>query len=345
MVTEAPLGVIEGFYGTPWGWAERAANFEFLRERGYDFYIYAPKSDDGLRKTWRAKWPAEYTERLIDLAAHCRNAGLAFGIGFSPHEVWRDASARAELGRAVRHLNRIGPEILCILFDDMRGDMPGLAETQAEIATEIAATSTADRFVFCPTYYSFDPVLEATFGTASKDYLTTLGKRLDPKIGIFWTGPKVSSAEYPAEHLREVAGLLRRKPFLWDNHLANDGAASAGHLHLKTPLTRADLANDLTAGCAINPMNQPALSRIPLAMIAGGMDFAEACNSVCGAALGAEIVSDRSDFQDRGLESIPDGARAALIEKYRQFDDHACAREIIAFLSGAYAFDPACLTG
>ena len=48
-----PVGVIEGFFGKPWSWDDRASYAGFLRELGFDFYIYAPKADRRLRKEWR----------------------------------------------------------------------------------------------------------------------------------------------------------------------------------------------------------------------------------------------------------------------------------------------------
>ena len=39
------VGVIEGFYGQPWGWAARADALPFLAARGFSFFLYAPKAD------------------------------------------------------------------------------------------------------------------------------------------------------------------------------------------------------------------------------------------------------------------------------------------------------------
>ena len=38
-------GVVEGFYGTPWTFAERVEILEFCRQNNLNAYIYAPKDD------------------------------------------------------------------------------------------------------------------------------------------------------------------------------------------------------------------------------------------------------------------------------------------------------------
>ena len=52
------LGIIEGFFGRPWSWAERADAVRFLRPHGFSFYLYAPKADPYLRRRWQEPHPA-----------------------------------------------------------------------------------------------------------------------------------------------------------------------------------------------------------------------------------------------------------------------------------------------
>ena len=90
------LGVIEGFYGKPWSWDTREAQASFLKPRGYDFYLYAPKADAYLRKRWREDHPAPEADRLARMAAHCRAIGMRFGVGLSPYEAYRDFGDEAK---------------------------------------------------------------------------------------------------------------------------------------------------------------------------------------------------------------------------------------------------------
>lgn len=352
---DRPVGVIEGFFGQPWGWSDRAGYAGFLEEVGFDFYVYAPKADPYLRRRWREPLPTASVEALAETAAAFRNAGLAFGIGLSPFEIYLEPEpATAALRAKVAQLNEIGPDILCLLFDDMRGDLPGLAERQAAILARVAEHSSARRFVFCPTYYSQDPVLEKVFGPMPKGYLADLGRLVDPEIGIFWTGPRVCSGAFPPGHLDEIAGQLRRKPFLWDNILANDGAETSNFLHLRGVRERPASLREALAGHAVNPMNQAWLSRIPLLTLAesyalgAGYDparsFETACRRLCGEALGARISGAVGLLQDQGLAGITEERRRALTEAFGRFAGDPYAGELRAWLDGAYAFDPACLT-
>lgn len=349
-------GVIEGFFGRPWSWSDRAGYAGFLKEIGFDFYVYAPKADPHLRRRWREPLPAPSVEALSATAAAFRKAGLAFGIGLSPFEIYLEPEpdSSAVLRAKVAQINEIDPDILCLLFDDMRGDLPGLAGRQAAVLASIAELSRARRFIFCPTYYSQDPVLETVFGPMPKGYLADLGRLLDPEVGIFWTGPRVCSDALPPGHLEEIAGQLRRKPVLWDNLLANDGAKTSNFLHLRGVRDRPAGLRDGLAGHAVNPMNQAWLSRIPILTLSESYalgarydpkrSFEAACRRLCGEALGSQIAADAALFRDRGLAGIAEDRRRELIEIYAHFAGDPYAEELRAWLEGAYEFDPACLT-
>ena len=350
------FGIIEGFFGRSWGWEERKNYAQFLALNEYGFYIYAPKSDKNLRKHWQQDWPTEVKKQLLALRQIYRAANVQFGIGLSPHEIYLDNSRdqRAQLDHRIRQINQLEPDILCILFDDMRGDIPGLAQIQTDIAHQAAATSNAKQIIFCPTYYSFDPVLERVFGTMPENYWQTFAQQLDKGIDIFWTGEKVCSTHYPAEHLAQVAELIGRKPFLWDNYPVNDGAVKSNLLQLRAFNQTHSQLRGKVAGHAVNPMNQPWLSQIPLASLplayrtpetyAADAAFTTICTELCGAALATQLQLDISQLQDIGLAKLTPQERQTLQATYQQFDQSPYAREIVAWLNDEYQFDPACLT-
>ncbi len=232
---QAALGIIEGFYGKPWSWQARAETVAFLAPHGYRFYCYAPKSDLFLRERWREDHPREEAEHLRMFAARCRELGVRFGIGLSPFEIYRDfdRDARAALARKQAFLADIGIDDLAILFDDMKGDVPDLAEKQVEIVHWIAERMTAKNLIVCPTYYSDDPVLDRVFGQRPENYLEEFGARLDPGIDIFWTGEEVCARAFTSGHLERICNLIGRKPVLWDNYPVNDGKRMSQYLHLR----------------------------------------------------------------------------------------------------------------
>jgi hyaluronoglucosaminidase len=346
-------GVIEGFFGKPWSWESRMIGAEFLRNCGYQFYIYAPKSETFLRRQWREPIPLETLQRLSQLAAQCRRSGIGFGIGLTPFEIYRnyDAAAQASLRAKVAQIDQIGVDILCILFDDMRGDIEGLAAIQARVIFDICDWSRAASFIVCPTYYSYDHRLAREFGSPPKGYLRDLGRVLDPRIDFFWTGEKIISEGYSALHLAEVAADIGRKPFIWDNSIANDSKTRTNSLFLDPPAGAWNLPADGVAGVAINPMNQPYLSRIALRGFQNiltqgpGTDFLPSiCRELCGPLVAEHLLADIDLLQNKGLTQLDADTRRRLLNQYEKQQSNPFAADVAAWLRGEYAFDPACLT-
>ncbi|MEI9995857.1 MAG: beta-N-acetylglucosaminidase domain-containing protein [Rhizomicrobium sp.] len=343
------LGLIEGYYGTPWSWPARARVVATLKPHGYAHYIYAPKADAFLRKRWREPHPAADASALRTLSAQCRGMGVRFGIGLSPFELYRDfnAEAKADLARKLAEFDAWGIDDLAVLFDDMRGDLPDLAKTQADILHWVRARSRASRLIVCPSYYTDDPVLDRFFGKRPDDYLEDLGRLLDPAIAVFWTGEEVCSREYSPGHLARVTQQLGRKPFLWDNYPVNDGQRMSQYLHVRAFTGRpASLAPHLAAH-SINPALQPMLSCIPAVTLAESYRLGEAyeygralenaARALVGTELATAIRNDLLFFHDVGLERLAEKTKERLRARYGAIE-HDAAREIVAWLDGAYRF-------
>jgi hyaluronoglucosaminidase len=338
------LGIIEGFFGRPWTWAQRAEAVRFLAPHGYLFYLYAPKADVHLRRRWQEPYPEAELAELAAFREVCRGEGVRFGIGLSPFELhlqpergWQD-----RLAAKLAELAQLKPDDLAILFDDMRGDVPDLAERQGAIVHFAAERAAAGRILCCPSYYSDDPILDVAFGARPPFYLEQLGRLIDPAIRIFWTGAEVCAREFTPGHLARVAEQLRRKPTLWDNYPVNDGARMSQHLHLRGFTGRpAGLAGQIAAH-GVNPASQPLLSRLPLLTLAEsyargdaydyGAAFQRAARSVLGDELSARLGRDLLALEDRGLDRLGE-RKAALRVRYAAFD-HPAAREIVAWLDG-----------
>jgi hyaluronoglucosaminidase len=344
------LGLIEGYYGTPWSWTARARTIATLKPHGYTHYIYAPKMDAFLRKRWREPHPAETADALRALSAQCRALGVRFGVGLSPFELYRDfnSAAQADLKRKLEEFDSWGIDDLAILFDDMRGDLPNLAGTQADILHWVKARTKATRLIMCPSYYTDDPVLDRFFGQRPANYLEDLGRLMDRSIEVFWTGEEVCSREYSPGHLQRVGEQLRRKPFLWDNYPVNDGQRMSQYLHVRAFTGRpASLAPHLAAH-SVNPALQPVLTCIPAITLAQsyaagdayeyGRAFAMAARAIMGEELAQMIQGDILFLQDVGLPRLSEKTRDRLRQRYGAID-HDAAREIVAWLDGAYRFE------
>jgi hypothetical protein len=346
-------GVIEGFFGKPWDWESRLSGAEFLHDCGYRFYIYAPKSESFLRRRWREPIPRETLQHLSQLSARCRQSGIAFGIGLTPFEIYLEygASAQARLRSKVLQINQIGVDILCILFDDMRGDVEGLAKIQARVISDICNWSSAESFIVCPTYYSHDQRLAREFGSPPKDYLRDLGRIVDPRIDFFWTGEKIISDGYSALHLTDVAADIGRKPFIWDNYIANDSRTRTSFLFLDPSAGAWNLPADRVSGVAFNPMNQPHLSRIALRGFQniltrgpGAGCLPSICRELCGPSIAALLLADIDLLENTGLAALDADVRRCLLNRYQEQQSNPYAAEIAAWLRGEYVFDPQCLT-
>ena len=341
------LGVIEGYYGRTWSWDERRAVVSRLAPQGYRFFIYAPKADAWLRRRWREPFPASQAQEIAAFADHCEAHGVQFGVGLSPFEIWLDfdGEAKAALGAKLAQLDSLGVRRLAILFDDMRGDLPGLALAQAQITHWIAERTKAPRLALCPTYYSDDESLDMAFGQRPPRYLEALGGALDRSIDLFWTGPEVCSKELSPGHLARVGEQLGRPPLLWDNYPVNDGPRMSEHLHLRGFTGRPAAIAPLIRGHAINPASQPTLSCIPALTLAEayaagdaydyGAAFHRAAASVLGEDLGAQVARRLNALQNVGLGSLDEDSRMRLRRRFAAVD-HPGAREIVAWLDGRW---------
>ncbi len=343
------LGVIEAYYGRPWSWRDRAAVVTRLAPSGYRFYVYAPKAETALRRAWREPLPKALATDLAACAQHCRALGVRFGVGISPVG-FDDAPGSSDWAALVRLLaqldEQVAPTELAILFDDIRGDDPQLADRQAAVVARVAERSGAARLTVCPSYYSDDPVLDRVFGVRPSGYLARLGQLLDPSVGVFWTGEEVCSREISPAHLRAVAEQLRRPPVLWDNYPVNDGQRMSQYLHLRAFTGRPASNAPYLAAHAVNPALQPTLGCIPLLTLAEryrvgddgyayGAAFARAASVVLDEpTLAAALRDDLILLQDTGLDRLGERAEALCV-RYAAFN-HPAAHEVLAWLEGAW---------
>jgi len=342
-------GVVEGFYGRPWSQQLRLDYAALLTQLGLNSYLYAPKADPFLRKEWHRNWPADDWRQLLALARHYSAAGLNFGVGLSPFMLYQDygAAAKRQLQGKVERLNELEAPLLAVLFDDMPGDQADLAGRQAEIVADIEHWTSALRILVCPTYYSFDPVLERHFGPRPASYWGELGRLLPAAVDLFWTGNEVCSRAILAADVERARSTLGRPLVLWDNYPVNDGAVRSRHLYLDPVADREPCPAVSLRGHFCNPMIQgwcslPAL--LGLAQLYGGERTPDTSlpASILGVTTWRQLQRDSELFRDKGLD-MPEQQRCELVAIYRALPGPAAA-EVVRWLRGEDAFDPACLT-
>lgn len=345
------IGVIEGFFGPEWGREARMSYASFLQDCGADFYLYAPKRDQYLRKKWREEWGQDFQSLLLELQEHFATHEISFGVGLSPMglEGKFDEEDARELEKKIRILNKLGVRRLGIFFDDMPVE-PSLAKVQVSVVKYIQ-NHFSGTLLFCPSFYTPDPILEKVFGKMPENYLEDIAAGIPVEIDLAWTGPKVISPEIPKSHLEEVRDLLKRKPFLWENLFANDGPKNCKFLKLKPFEGRSSDIVELISGVGFNMMNQAELSKIcflsSLLVLNEGQEpmeaFSNACSELLSSGFAQFLSENREVFLTKGLDNLSSEEKDQFLKKLPSFPDKG-AREVEAWLKGDYLVGPECLT-
>lgn len=345
------LGLIEGFFGPPWPEKDRLGFAPLLQNLRFDFYLYAPKADPYLRKKWREPWTPEYRAKLAAYARHFREHNVKFGVGLSPFELHLlgEREGKKLLQEKLRQLEDLQVQVLGLFFDDMPVH-EDLARKQLE-AIETVRHATRARIIFCPAFYTPDPILEKVFGKRPETYFDEI-RQAPKEIDFAWTGPKVISDEISPEHLRETAALLGREPFLWDNLFANDGPRNCKFLKLREPGGRTHEALAASRGWAWNPMNQAALSGITLRAsehaLVRGLSPAEALEKAvresASAPLAEWVLRNRRAFLEAGLDTFSAEQKEKWRSELAAWRNEAVAHEIEQWLAGEFIVGAECLT-
>lgn len=342
-------GVIEGFYGRRWSFETRIAYADYLGVAGLNTYIYCPKGDPYLRKLWQYDWPETTWQELLQLSTAYKQRGIYWGVGLSPFALYQKygATQRRQLQHKVERLSELAAPLLAILFDDMPGDMDALASRQAEIVVDVCHWAPGVRVLVCPTYYSFDPVLEQYFGRIPQDYWPQLGREIPLGCDIFWTGNKVCSESIEVSDINSIVQQLGRPVILWDNYPVNDGAVRSKFLYSSQLTNRSAALRSVIRGHLCNPMNQALLSLPALRGLAdlygnGGLDD-EALRRIFGPLTWERLARDRRVFETEGLIGLGETRCKQLALEYGSLPG-AAALEITEWLRGEYSFDPQCLT-
>ncbi|XP_037245303.1 uncharacterized protein LOC119148825 isoform X1 [Falco rusticolus] len=192
--------------------------------------MYAPKDELKHRLLWREPYTeheAACMQSLIE-AAQEQGVEFVFAISAGQDMVFSSAGDRLLLQQKLRQVAALGCHSFALLFDDIdpcmcqadRDVFPSLAQAQASVANEVyQELGQPSIFLFCPTEYCSSLCSPSP---SQSCYLLTIGQELLPGIGVIWTGPKVVSQELSASLLKEVEGVLHRRPVIWDNLYAND---------------------------------------------------------------------------------------------------------------------------
>lgn len=344
------IGVIEGFFGPEWSQSDRLSYAPFIQSTGGGFYLYAPKRDSYLRRKWRDTWSSQYISFLNEMASHFMSHGVEFGVGLSPFELGHTLNENDKhiLSEKLNTLESMGVKILGVFFDDMPSDQ-FLAQAQKK-CIEYIKNNFSGKIIFCPSYYTPDPILVKVFGEMPKDYWEEISA-ISSEVAMAWTGPKVISETISRDDMDMAHSILKRAPFLWENVFANDGPRNCKYLKLKPFSGRESGVFGKVEAIAFNMMNQAQLSKILFLssrfVIEDNLDpevsFTKALQQLCSPGFAQFLASNKKLYLLEGLDKISPEIKSDHLKQLSQFSDLQ-ANEVSSWLKGDYIVGPECLT-
>ncbi len=263
-------GVIEGYYGRPWSHEQRLVLVDFLADRGMNTFMYGPKDDPLLRSRWREAYDGTALARISELAKRCRARGMTFAWCISPGLSIRYSSAddRAALRAKIASVIALGAGRIGLLLDDIpaalqhaedRAAFAGLVDAHIALVEDAFAGLPREvGLIVCPTTY---------WGRGTEPYLTALGRAIDRRIDLFWTGREICSHVLDLADASVFTRTADRPPTYWDNYPVND-VAMGYELHIGPYRGRDPELWRSATGIVANGMELFQASLIPFATIA-----------------------------------------------------------------------------
>lgn len=245
-------GVVEGYYGRPWGTEGRLSLLEFMGKYKMNCFIYGPKDDPYHHGRWREPYPEAEMHDFAKLLAVAKKHNIDFYWAIHLGGAFRKGNEADfdALFAKLESMYRGGFRAFAVFFDDFGGSD---AEFHAEICNRVLTDFLAKKkdcapLIMCPNRY---------WGSGH-DYQKTLGTALDPAVHIMWTGGWICS-DINARDVERVTEDFRRKPFIWWNWPVND------YCRTKLLLGRCyGLNSTAIAGLVSNPMENCEANKIAL---------------------------------------------------------------------------------
>jgi hyaluronoglucosaminidase len=277
----AVRGIVEGFYGTPWTHEQRLDVIEFIAARGMNTFVYSPKDDPLVREHWRADYTGDQLAALGQLAAQCAKHGVEFVYCISPGLSIEYSNSRdlAALCSKLESLGPLGVRSFGLLLDDIPGELQhpadiaaftDLADAHSQIIShvfdELLRHDARRKLIVCPTVYR---------GYGDEDYIVRLGRNVDPRVDLFWTGRAICSATIDLADAATITRSIARPVTYWDNYPVND-VAMGNELHIGPYRGRDRHLYRFCTGIIANGMELFESSKIAFATIADYLRAPEA---------------------------------------------------------------------
>ncbi len=248
-------GVVEGYYGRPWGTEGRLSLLKFMGEHNLNVFIYGPKDDPYHHTKWREPYPQKELEDFQKLLKVAKENNIRFYWAIHLGGTFQNTPADyAAMFQKLNWMYDDGFRAFAVFFDDFgSADAKAHAEICNRILHEfIEKKGDCAPLVMCPNVY---------WGSGHS-YQKTLGAELDKKVQIMWTGHGICY-DIKASDVAKITEDLQRAPYVWWNWPVNDYCRS------KLLLGRTYGLDDCPlAGFVSNPMENCEASKIALYSIA-----------------------------------------------------------------------------
>lgn len=259
-------GVVEGYYGAPWSYEARKAQFEFYGRNKMNMYIFGPKDDpyhhgQGCYNPYPEKM-ADEIRRLVELAKK-NHVHFVWAIHPANTVRWNDEGGRKQLDALCRKLELmydLGVRDFGVLVDDSSGEI-GQPERQAQLCNYLLENfirkhkDVNQELIMCPTGYNR--------GWTNPQFLKTLGGALSKGIHVMWTGNSVVH-DITLEGQKWVHQHLGRPTFIWWNWPCNDFKRARLSMGRAYGLDQQPEMKGEMTGFTANPMEQAEASKVGL---------------------------------------------------------------------------------
>ena len=259
-------GVVEGYYGTPWGYDGRVSLFEFMGRNKMNTYLYAPKDDPyhhggGCYKPY----PEEKAKELRELVKHARENHVRFVWAIHPANTvrWNQNGGKEQLDALctkLEQLYELGVRDFGVLVDDSGGEICR-PERQAELCNYILHhfirkhPDVSQKLIMCPTGYNRS--------WTNEGFLNTLGSKLDKDIFVMWTGDTVVH-DITLEGQKWVNKHVQRPTFIWWNWPCSDFKRSNLSMGRCYGNSTSPEMKEQMSGFVSNPMEQAEANKVGL---------------------------------------------------------------------------------
>ncbi|QZE15810.1 beta-N-acetylglucosaminidase domain-containing protein [Halosquirtibacter laminarini] len=269
-------GVVEGFYGTPWSFADRKRQLEFYGKYRLNTYIYGPK-DDPFHSSphWRDPYPKVEAEGIAKLAAVAKKNRVDFVWAIHPGKdiKWNDQDQQ-KLVDKLESMYQLGVRGFAVFFDDISG-IGTDPNKQAGLLNHIMDDfykrhHDLTPLIMCPTEYT-----KQWANPSEKGYLSVLGDEMNSKVEVMWTGDAVVG-HITKKSLDWVNSRINRKAYVWWNFPVSDYCVH--NLLLGPCIGLTSQGKDDMSGFVSNPMEYAAASEISLYSVANYSWNVEAFN-------------------------------------------------------------------